>query len=379
MTRHLLPLASLLIAGTALAQDNQLVYFGTYTNPASGSKGVYVSRFNAVTGEISKPELAGETLSPSFVAIHPAGKFLYAVGEQGSGQKNTGAISAFRIVLPGGRLELVNQVDVGGAGPCYVSLDKTAKVAMTAQYSGGSVSSFRIGDDGALSNAVSVIQHQGSGADPKRQAAPHAHSIRMAPDNKYAVACDLGLDKVLIYRVDLGTGELVSHGFGTVPPGSGPRHLAFHPNGHFAFVNNEMKMTVSTMAYDGVKGALTLADTVSTIPAEDRGMAGLSTAETVVHPNGKFVYVSNRGHDTVAVLRCDAATGKLTLVANVKTEGKTPRNFALDLTGKWMIAGHQNGNSAAVFKVDPESGIPSFTGAKVEVGSPVCMRFLAVP
>ena len=379
MKRLLLPLASLQLTGSALAQDSQLVYFGTYTNPTSGSKGVYVSRFNAASGELSKPELAAETLSPSFVALHPNGKFLYAVGEQGGAQKKSGALSAFRIGLPGGKLELINQVDTGGAGPCYVSLDKTAKVAMTAQYGAGSVSSFRVGDDGVLSSAVTVIQHQGSGADPKRQAGPHAHSIRMTPDNRYAVACDLGLDKVLIYRADLATGELVSHGFGTVPPGSGPRHLAFHPNGHFAFVNNEMKMTVSTMAYDGGKGALTLVDTVSTLPPEDRGMAGLSTAETVVHPNGKFVYVSNRGHDTIAVLRCDAATGKLTLVANVKTEGRTPRNFALDLTGKWMVAGHQDGNSAAVFKVDPETGVPKFTGTRVDVGSPVCMRFLALP
>jgi 6-phosphogluconolactonase len=366
------------MTASALAQEKQLVYFGTYTNPTSGSKGVYVSRFNAASGELSKPELAAETLSPSFVALHPNGKFLYAVGEQGGTQKKSGALSAFRIGLPDGKLELVNQVDTGGNGPCYVSLDKTAKVAMTAQYGAGSVSSFRVGDEGGLSSAVTVIQHQGSGADPKRQAGPHAHSIRMAPDNQYAVACDLGLDKVLIYRVDLSKGELVSHGFGTVPPGSGPRHLAFHPNGHFAFVNNEMKMTVSTMAYDGVKGALTLVDTVSTLPAEDRGMAGLSTAETLVHPNGKFVYVSNRGHDTIAVLRCDAVTGKLTLVANVKTEGRTPRNFALDLTGKWLIAGHQDGNSAAVFSVDPETGIPKFTGTRVEVGAPVCIRFLAL-
>ena len=379
MKRHLIPLASLLLAGSTMGQDNQLVYFGTYTNPNSGSKGVYVSRFNAVNGEISKPELAAETLSPSFLALHPNGKFLYAVGEQGGAQKKSGAVSAFRIALPGGKLELVNQVDTGGGGPCYVSLDKTAKVVMTAQYGAGSVSSFRVGEDGALGSAVSVIQHQGAGTDSKRQAGPHAHSIRMAPENRFAVACDLGLDKVLIYRVNLDSGELVSHGFGTVPSGSGPRHLAFHPNGHFAFVNNEMKMTVSTMAYDGVKGALTLVDTVSTIPMEDRGLPGLSTAETVVHPSGKFVYVSNRGHDTIAVLRCDPSTGKLTLLANVKTEGRTPRNFALDLTGKWMIAGHQDGNTAAVFKVDPESGIPKFTGARVEVGAPVCMRFLAVP
>ena len=378
MKRHLLPLASLLLTGSALAQDSQLVYFGTYTNPTSGSKGVYVSHFNAASGELSKPELAVETLSPSFVALHPNGKFLYAVGEQGGAQKKGGALSAFRIGLPSGKLELVNQVDTGGTGPCYVSLDKTAKVAMTAQYGAGSVSSFRVGEDGVLSSAVTVIQHQGSGADPKRQAGPHAHSIRMAPENRYAVACDLGLDKVLIYRVDLATGELVSHGFGTVPPGSGPRHLAFHPNGHFAFVNNEMLMTVTSFAYDAGKGALTQIETVSTLPAEDRGKTGYSTAETVVHPNGKFVYVSNRTHDTIAVFQCDAATGKLSLIQNASAEGKIPRNFCLDPTGKWMIVAHQDGNTAALLSVDQNTGKLSFTGKKISVGGSVCVRFLTL-
>ncbi len=378
MKATFLPIAMTLLAGAVSAQDSQYVYFGTYTTPASGSKGIYVAKFNAATGELGDPELAAETASPSFLTLHPGGNFLYAVGESGSAGKPGGELSAFRIQNPGGRLELINRVGAGGAGPCYVSLDQGAKVALTAQYGAGSVSSFKVGPDGAVGEPASVVQHAGSGADPKRQAGPHAHSIRMTPDNRYALACDLGLDKVLIYRVDPVDSKLIAHGFGTVPSGSGPRHLAFHPNGHFVFVNNEMLMTVSTFAYDAQKGALTLVDTVSTLPEADRGRNGLSTAETVAHPNGRFVYVSNRTHDTIAVFQCDGSTGRLKLVANVATEGAIPRNFSLDLTGKWMIVGHQNSNTAAVFQVNLETGIPKYTGRTVKVGAPVCVRFLAV-
>ena len=366
-----------LLAGAASAQDNQYVFFGSYTTPASGSKGIYVARFNSLTGDLSEPVLAAETPSPSFLTIHPNGQYLYAVGESGSAGKPGGELSSWRIQLPEGKLEAINRVSAGGAGPCYVSLDQSAKVALSAQYGAGSVSSFKVAADGSVSEPASVIQHAGSSSDPKRQAGPHAHSIRMTPDNRFALACDLGLDKVLIYRVDLADAKLVSHGFGTVPPGSGPRHLAFHPNGHFVFVNNEMLMSVSTFAYDAQKGALTLVDTVSTLPEADRGRKGLSTAETVVHPSGKFVYVSNRTHDTIAVFKCDATTGKLALVANVPTEGAIPRNFALDLTGKWMIVGHQNSHTAAVFQINSETGVPKYTGKTVKVGAPVCVRFLA--
>ncbi len=225
---------------------------------------------------------------------------------------------------------------------------------------------------------ASFFQHEGSGADPKRQAGPHGHSINPTPDNQFALACDLGLDKVLIYKMDPASGKLTTHGFGTVPPGSGPRHLAFHPNGKFVFVNNEMLMTETTFAYDAQKGALKEVETVSTLPAEDRGKTGLSTAETVVHPNGKFVYVSNRTHDTIAVFACDAATGKLTLIQNASAEGKIPRNFCLDPSGKWMIVAHQDSNTAALLKVDQDTGKLSFTGKKIAVGGSVCVRFLTL-
>jgi 6-phosphogluconolactonase len=247
-----------------------------------------------------------------------------------------------------------------------------------ANYGGGSVASYQILENGGLSEARSFVQHEGSSVNAKRQAGPHAHSFNMSSDHRFGFACDLGLDKVLIYRLDPAAGKMSSHGFAGVPPGSGPRHFAFHPSGRYAFVNNEMLMTVTSFAYESEKGELTEIATVSTLPEVDRGKEGLSTAETVAHPNGKIVYVSNRTHDTIAVFACDAATGRLTLIQNAPAEGEIPRNFNLDPTGKWMIVAHQNSNTAALFKVDQETGKLTFTGKKIQVGGAVCVRFLAV-
>lgn len=378
MNRSSLAFVFAALTTTAIAGDNYLVYFGCYTNPKSGSKGIYVAKFNSASGELSDPQLAVETGSPSFLAIHPTKKYLYAVGEMATPGQKGGGVSAFRISLPDGQLSLINQVSSVGAGPCHVSVDETGKMAMIANYGGGSVASYAIGEDGTLSEAKTFVQHEGSSVNPKRQAGPHGHSINRSPDNRFAFACDLGLDKVLIYKIDPATGTMTAHGHATVPPGSGPRHFAFHPNGKYAFVNNEMAMTVTSFAYDADKGTLTEIETVSTLPEQDRGKEGFSTAETVVHPNGKIVYVSNRTHDTIAVFQCDPDTGKLTLVQNAPAEGEIPRNFNLDPTGKWMIVAHQNSNTAALFKVAEDTGKLSFTGKKVNVGGSVCVRFLAL-
>jgi len=377
MIRPLLSLGFFMATVSAFAQDAQLVYFGTYTNPKSGSEGVYVSKFNAVTGDLSSPVLAAKTVSPSFLALHPSGRFLYTVGEAASAGSSKSEVSAYQISQPGGALEKLNGVPAGGTGPCYISLEKGGGVAMTAQYSDGTVSSHLVGKDGKLGQTVSVLQQVGKGPNAGRQDGPHAHSIRPTPDNRYALACDLGADKVFVYKIDPATGGLTLHGAADLPAGSGPRHAAFHPNGRFVFVNNEILMTVSTFAYDSEAGKLSLLRTVSTLPEEDHGVKGLSTAEVVAHPNGRVVYVSNRKHDTIAVFRCEAQTGELTLIQNVPTEGKIPRNFSLDLTGKWMVVGHQDTNSAAVFSVNPADGRLTFTGKKVSVGAPVCVRFLA--
>lgn len=376
MNRAALSFLFAALTSSAIANDNWLVYFGCYTNAKSGSKGIYVSKFNSATGDLGQPELAVETGSPSFLAIHPDKKHLYAVGEMPAAGKKAGGVSAFKIGQPDGKLTFINQVSSVGAGPCHVSLDKTGQMAMIANYGGGSVASYPIKKDGSLGEAATFVQHEGSSVNAKRQAGPHGHSMNVSPDNRFAFACDLGLDKVIIYKIDPATGTLTEHGHGTVPPGSGPRHLAFHPNGKFVFVNNEMLMTVTTFAYDAEKGSLTEVETVSTLPEADRGKEGFSTAETVAHPNGKVVYVSNRTHDTIAVFTCDPATGHLTLIQNAPAEGEIPRNFNLDPTAKWMIVAHQNSNTAALFKVE-EDGKLSFTGKKVPVGGAVCVRFLA--
>jgi len=370
-----------LITSAAVAGDNYLVYFGTNTNAKNGSKGIYVARFNSSSGDLAKPELAVEAGNPGFLSILPSKKYLYAIGDVTTPDgKKGGGISSFSIEANTGKLTLLNQQSAIGSGPCHVNVDATGKMAVLANYGSGSVASYAIGAEGKVSEAASFIQHEGSSLDPKRQKGPHAHSVNFSPDNRFVFACDLGLDKVLIYKVDPATGKMTPNepAFAKTPAGGGPRHLAFHPSGKFVFVNNEMAMTETVFAYDTANGAMTEVQTVSTLPEADRGKPGFSTAETLAHPNGKNVYVSNRTHDTIAVFNCDPATGKLTLIQNVPVEGQIPRNICLDPTGKWLIAAHQNSGTAALFNVEAESGKLSFTGTKIEVPGSICVRFLAV-
>lgn len=381
MTRSSIAFAFAALTTTAIAGDNFLVYFGTSTTAKNGSKGIYVARFNSASGELTQPELAVEAGNPGFLAIHPTKKYMYACGDvAGTGGKKAGGINAFSIDKATGKLTFMNQAATSGAGPCHVSVDHTGKMATISNYGNGSISSYGIKEDGSVSPEVSYIQHEGSGADPKRQAGPHAHSVNFSPDNRFAFACDLGLDKVLIYKADPATGKLTPNepAFAKTPAGGGPRHLAFHPSGKYVFVNNEMGMSETVFSYNAETGGLTEIQTVSTLPEADQGKTGLSTAETVAHPNGKVVYVSNRTHDTIAVFACDPATGKLTLIQNVPVEGEIPRNICLDPSGKWLIAAHQNSGTAAVFKVDQGDGKLAFTGTKVNVPGSICVRFLAV-
>jgi 6-phosphogluconolactonase len=381
MKFSLIATAFALVTSAAVAGDNYLVYFGTNTNAKNGSKGIYVARFNSSSGDLAKPELAVEAGNPGFLSIHPSKKYLYAIGDVTTPDgKKGGGISSFSIEANTGKLTLLNQQSAIGSGPCHVNVDATGKMAVLANYGSGSVASYAIGAEGKVSEAASFIQHEGSSLDPKRQKGPHAHSVNFSPDNRFVFACDLGLDKVLIYKVDPATGKMTPNepAFAKTPAGGGPRHLAFHPSGKFVFVNNEMAMTETVFAYDTANGAMTELQTVSTLPEADRGKPGFSTAETLAHPNGKNVYVSNRTHDTIAVFNCDPATGKLTLIQNVPVEGQIPRNICLDPTGKWLIAAHQNSGTAALFNVEAESGKLSFTGTKIEVPGSICVRFLAV-
>ena len=364
------------LAADAAAPGKFRVYFGTYTGAMS--KGIYHSTLDLASGQLSPPQLAAEIKSPSFVAIHPNRKFLYAVSEISDFQgKPLGGVSAFAIDAASGSLTLLNQQSSEGAGPCHLVVDAAGKNALVANYGGGSVAVLPIDSTGKLSAASASIQHTGSGADKSRQEKPHAHSINLDAKNRFAFAADLGLDKVLIYRFDADKGSLVANDppAGVVAPGSGPRHFAFHPSGRFAFVNNEMTSSVTAFKYDAEKGSLTEVHTLSTLPHEVKGN---STAETVVHPSGKFVYVSNRGHDSIAIFTFDETSGKLTAAGHCLTGGKTPRNFNIDPTGQFLLAANQGTNDVFSFRIDATTGQLTTIGNKIEVGSPVCVRFVSL-
>lgn len=348
------------------------VFFGTYTNnKPDGSKGIYTSTLDLKTGALSKPELAAETVSPSFLAIAPGGKFLYAVGEAGIG----GGVSGFAIGGDG-KLTLINRETTGGKGPAHVSVDGAGKNVLVANYGSGAIACLPISAEGKLSPASSVIQHEGSSVNPARQKGPHAHSIYVDKGQRFVVSADLGLDKVLVYKFDAAAGKLTPNepAFFAAKPGAGPRHFAFHPDGRHAFVINEIDSTLTSLAWDPEKGTLSGIQTLSTLPAEHKGN---STAEVVVHPSGKFVYGSNRGHDSIAGFSFDGATGKLTAIGHTPAGGKTPRNFNIDPTGTFLIAAHQGSNTVQAFRIDGDNGTLTPVGGAVPVASPVCIKFLA--
>ncbi len=350
------------------------VYFGTYSG--GKSKGIYVGELDLKSGSLQNVTLAAETKNPSFLAIHPSGKFVYAVGEmdQFDGKKS-GAVSAYARDVATGKLTLLNQQPSQGQGPCHIAVDAAGKFAFVANYSSGTAGAFPIGDDGKLGEASAAVKHTGKSVNPQRQQAPYAHSINLDPANRFAFVADLGIDKVMIYRFDAGKGTLTANDppSVSVPPGGGPRHFAFHPNGKFAYVINEMGSTVTAFTFDATKGSLTEIQTISTLPADFQG--NTSTAEVQVHPSGKFLYGSNRGHDSIAIFGIDGATGKLAPIGHESTQGKVPRNFGIDPTGTWLLAANQNSDSVVVFRIDSKTGTLKPTGQTVEVGKPVCVKF----
>jgi 6-phosphogluconolactonase len=358
--------------------DKLWVYIGTYTGKTS--KGIYRCELDLATGKLSAPKLVAEVSNPSFLALHPNQRFLYAVGEVGNfGGKKTGGVSAFAIDPKTGDLALLNQQASGGAGPCHIVVDKEGKNALVANYGGGGAAALPIQADGKLKEASAVVQHQGKSVNPKRQEAPHAHSINLDPGNRFAFVADLGLDKVMVYRFDPAKGTLTANDppAAAVTGGAGPRHFAFHPSGKYAYVINELANTVTAFSYDPDRGVLKELQTVTTLPADFKGTS--YTAEVVVHPSGKFLYGSNRGHDSIAVFAIDAATGKLTPAGHQAAGIKTPRNFNSDPTGTYLLVGNQGGDNVMVFRIDPKTGELKDTGNKIEVGAPVCLKMLPVP
>lgn len=349
------------------------VFVGTYAKV--GDLSIFQYRLNGTTGQLTKVSGYKGGANPSFLTLAPNRDFLYAVNEVAEFHgSNTGAVSAFSIDKKTGRLTFLNQQATGGGAPCYITLDKSNKFALVANYVGGNVAIFPLQPDGKLGNLRTKQQHQGTGPNTKRQEGPHAHCIVPAPDNQYVFAVDLGIDKIKSYRLNTKEGGLIPNPAGdfAVKAGSGPRHLTFHPNGRYAFLISELNSTITALAYNATNGSFTSIQTVSTLPA---GYTQESfCADVHVSPNGKFLYGSNRGHNSLVVLAIDAETGKLSLVEHVDTLGKWPRNFGFDPSGQVLLVANQNTNNIFSFLADSKTGKLTPTGHSVEVPSPVCVQ-----
>jgi len=379
MHKLILLLCLLFLPGLALAapplKKLNLVFIGTYSG--AKSQGIYVSRFDSDKGDLSSPELAAEMKNPSFLSLSPNGKFLYAVGEmENFGGKPSGSVAAFRIRDASGKLELLNEQSSEGTGPCHLALDGSGKFLLVANYDAGSFEVLPI-RQGALGAPIDLIQHRGSSVNPRSQAGPHAHCVVTDKNNRRLLVTDLGLDKIMIYGFDSGTGQLTQNQkpWFQTKPGAGPRHFAFHRNGLWAYVINELDSTMTALAYDPASGELKEKQTISTLPANFTGKS--YCAELQVAPSGKFLYGSNRGHDSIVVYSIDQTTGELGLVEHTSTRGKWPRNFAIEPGGRWLLAANQNSDGVVSFAIDPKSGKLSPSGHSVEIPVPVCVTFLS--
>jgi 6-phosphogluconolactonase len=353
---------------------SRTLYVGTYTNTGK-SEGIYFYRMDAASGALTRVH-ATRSVNPSYLALDRTRSHLYAVNEVDDfGGKSSGALSSFRIDPKTGKLTLLNQQPSLGADPCYVSLDATGRFVLVANYTGGNLSVLPIQRDGSLGPASDHVQHEGSSVHENQKSA-HAHCFFVDANNRFALAADLGIDKVMVYRFDSARGKIkpASQPWAGLKPGAGPRHLAFHPRGRFLYTINELDSTVSLFTYDARSGSLSPVQTVSTLPADFT--AHNDCADLHVSASGKFLYGSNRGHDSIVVFSIDQSTGKLALVEHVSTGGKTPRNFTLDPSGRFLLAANQNSDSVVTFRVDPVTGKLNPTGNVAEIPAPVCLKFV---
>ena len=362
-------------AERAVPKTGYIVYVGTYTRQQDS--GIYAFRFDPASGKAISIGLVAEAANPSFLAIHPNGRFLYAVNEVSTfAGRNSGSVTAYAVDPLTGRLNLLNTVSSQGASPCHLTVDRSGRFLFVANYGGGSVAVLPVKKDGSLGAASGFVQHEGSSVNSRRQQGPHAHEIVLSPDNRFALVPDLGLDQVRVYRTNLEAGTLVLNtpGICRLEPGSGPRHLAFHPDGRFAYVINELRSTVTVFAYDPKNGILRELQTAPTLPNDFTGTN--ACAEIAVHRSGRFLYGSNRGHDTIAVYGIDPGKGTLTSMGQVATQGKNPRSFAIDPTGNYLLAANQDTGNVVLFRIDRQTGRLAPTGDVLEVPLPACVTFL---
>ena len=381
MTLHMFFRITILIAiafattldQTSAAPTRALVCFGSYSTPDKES--VHLFQLNLQDGSLKKLTAVDGLTNPSFLKIHPTGKYLYTVNEVSTFDgKKSGGVTAFALDVNGGKLNKINQQPSGDTGPCHLTVDATGKYVLVAHYGGGSTSVLPIKKDGSVGAVVSQIKHKGSSVH-SRQKAPHAHAVHVGPNNKFAFAPDLGIDKVLVFSFDEKTGAIAETKFdgAKLEPGSGPRHFGFHPDGKFAYVINEIKQTVTAFRYNAKRGRLRTLQTLSTVP---HPVDGNSTAEVLVHPTGQFLYGSNRGHNSIAMFRINKKNGKLTALGHESTRGSTPRNFGIDPTGQFLLAANQQSDNVAVFRINQDTGKLKFTGNEIKLSKPVCVRMI---
>ncbi|HYP16636.1 MAG TPA: lactonase family protein [Opitutus sp.] len=359
-----------LLTATASAAES-FVYFGSHSS--GPGVGFSLARFDSDTGVLTRPEFLLEAKEPAFFVVHPDGRHLYACNSGAPG-----GLSAYTIEPGTGKLTLINRVLTGGGDASYVSLDQTGRYAFVANYNGGNIAAFSLRADGGIGDWTAFVQHRGRSVHPERQTRPYAHAIVIDATNRWVLVPDLGVDKLFVYRFDAATGSLTPHNppAADIAPGSGPRHVRFHPNGRWVYLINELASTITVFDWNAADGALTERQTTSTLPAEFKGHS--TCAEIEIHPNGRFVYGSNRGHDSLAVFAIDEASGHLTALEHVPSGGQTPRNFAFDPTSRWIVCTNQNSNNAVVFRVDATTGRLTRTGEPVPVPAPFCERFLPI-
>ena len=346
------------------------VFVGTYTQ--TSSEGIYVYDVDADTGVMEYVSHVSGIQNPSFLALTADSRFLYAVGETSDPH---GGVFSFKVDTSGSLAPLNNRSSCG-SGPCFIDVHHSGKVVLVANYGGGSVASYPVNRDGSLGEVASVIQHIGSSVDQSRQKEPHAHMIRHDLDYNFVFSPDLGTDKVMIYKIEPETAVLSPHGEGSVPPGSGPRHIEFHPNRKFAYVINEMGNTITTFAYDSLAGTLTEIETVPTLP---EGYDDVShTADIHITDNGKYLYGSTRGHDSIAMYSVNGGTGRLSLLGIVPTGGENPRNFGIDPTNRFVLVGNQSSDTVTYHRLDPDTGHLHLSGVVANIPMAVCLKMTLV-
>ena len=377
-------LFSLFCWPSGFVQADHFVWFGTYTGKPPRGNGIYVSRYDEITGEISRPKLAAKVKNPSFLAVHPTLSIVYAVSEIAdlNGQP-TGGIISFIVDMHSGQLTQQSVQPSQGKGPCHLSIDATGKALLAANYGSGSVICLGINDDGSLLPPVATtqdkpggfIQHAGTGPNKSRQQGPHGHSMNATLTGRFAISCDLGADKVFVHKLDVPTAVITPHNSTSTQSGGGPRHFALHPRLPFGYANNELDMTVTAFRFDAVEGNLQKIHSASTIPDSIQERTGFSTAEIAIHPSGKFLYVSNRGHDSIALFGINEQSGKLSLKSVEPTRCQTPRHFAIAPGGKRLYAAGQASGTITAFTIDSETGKLSFTKRILKISKPVCIVF----